>query len=146
MTTHQETAVDRFANGYNCAQAVLVAFAPDLGIDADHALRLACGFGGGIARQQEICGALSGGVIALGLKHGRGENQDKARTADTYVKVRELVAAFEDAHGTHVCRELLDGCDLSTPEGQERFHASGLPVRVCQPCVRTVVSALERLL
>ena len=146
MTTHQDIAVDRFANGYNCAQAVMVAFAPDLGIDADHALRLACGFGGGLARRQEVCGAVSGGVIALGLKHGRGESQDKTRTAETYVKVRELLAVFEEAHGTHVCRELLGGCDLSTPEGQERFHASGLPVRVCQPCVRTVVSALERLL
>ena len=60
--------------------------------------------------------------------------------------ILSLLTAFEGAHGTHVCRELLDGCDLSTPEGQERFHASGLPVRVCQPCVRTVVSTVERLL
>ena len=60
MTTHQETAVDRFSNGYNCAQAVLVTFAPDLGIDADLALRLACGFGGGIAafRADSYAGAV----------------------------------------------------------------------------------------
>lgn len=146
MPTRQEIAIERFASGYNCAQAVLFAFAPDLGIDSDLALRTACGFGGGIARRQEICGALSGGVIALGLRHGRGEGQDRARTAATYARVQELLSVFEEAHGTHVCRELLGGCDLSTTEGQEQFHGSGLPVRVCQPCVKTVVSTIERLL
>ncbi len=146
MPTHQDTAIGRFSSGYNCAQAVLFAFAPDLGIDPDLALRLACGFGGGIARRQEICGALSGGVIAVGLKHGRGEGRDKAYTADTYAKVSELLSSFEAVHGTHVCRDLLGGCDLSTPEGQRQFHGSDLPVRVCQGCVRTVVATLEDLL
>ena len=146
MPTHQDSALDKFASGYNCAQAVLFAFAPELGVDPDTALRLACGFGGGIARRQEVCGAVSGGVLAIGLKHGRGEGQDKALTADTYARVRELLSSFETVHGTHVCRELLGGCDLATPEGQQQFHGSDLPTRICQPCVKTVVAALERLL
>ena len=146
MPTRQDLAIDKFASGYNCAQAVLFAFAPDLGLDPDAALRLSCGFGGGIARLQEVCGAVSGGVIAIGLKHGRGEGQDKAFTANTYAKVRDLLLSFEAVHGTHVCRELLGGCDLATPEGQQQFHGSDLPLRVCQPCVRTVVTTLERLL
>lgn len=146
MVSHQDTAIDRFVSGYNCAQAVLCAFAPDLGLDSDVALRLACGFGGGIARRQEVCGAVSGGVIALGLKFGRGEGQDKALTADTYARVNELLSTFEGVHGTHVCRDLLGGCDISTPDGQRQLHASDLPVRVCQPCLRTVVATLERLL
>ncbi|MBP8303915.1 MAG: C_GCAxxG_C_C family protein [Phycisphaerae bacterium] len=146
MPTHRDTAIDRFTSGYNCAQAVLFAFAPDLGLDPDVALRLACGFGGGIARRQEVCGAISGGVIALGLRHGRGEGQDKTVTAETYAKVNDLLSTFEAAHGTHICRVLLGGCDLSTPDGQWQFHGSDLPIRVCQPCVNTVVATLERLL
>lgn len=146
MPSHQDVAIDRFASGYNCAQAVLFAFAPDLGLDPDVALRLACGFGGGIARRQEVCGAVSGGVIALGVKYGRGEGQDKALTAETYARVSDLLSTFEGVHGTHICRDLLGGIDLSTPEGQRQFVGSDLPVRVCQPCVRTVVATLERLL
>jgi len=86
--------------------------------DKDTALRLASGFGAGMARKQGTCGAITGGIIAIGLKHGRGEGQDRTRTDETYRKVRELLWQFESKHGTSICRTLLNGCDLNTPEGQ----------------------------
>jgi hypothetical protein len=77
MSARKDVAVEKFLAGYNCAQAVLYAFCDDLCLDKDAALKLACGLGAGMARRQEVCGAISGGIIALGLKHGRGEGQDR---------------------------------------------------------------------
>jgi C_GCAxxG_C_C family probable redox protein len=146
MNDHAAIALEKFSSGYNCAQAVLYAFCDELGIARDTALRMACGFGGGMARRQETCGAISGGVLAIGLKHGRGEGQERAVTDETYVKVRELMCRFQAAHGTHLCRSLLDGCDLMTPEGQKQFKEADLMNRTCKRCVTTVVEALEVLL
>lgn len=146
MTSKAEVAVQKFLAGYNCAQSVLYAFSEDLHLDADMALRLACGFGSGMARKQEVCGALTGGIIAIGLRQGRGQGQDKTLTEDAYHKVRELLARFEAVHGSCRCRDLLQGCDLNTPEGQQTFGRNDLLHNTCQHCVQTVVCTLEELL
>ena len=146
MKTRSETAVEKFLDGYNCAQAVLYSFSPQLGFDRDTALKLACGFGAGMARKQGTCGAVTGGIIALGLKYGRGESQDPAATEATYAKVRELVWQFESKHGTSNCRTLLLGCDLSRPEGQRYFKENDLRNKTCKGCVKTVADTLEHLL
>src|ERR1035441_4030849 len=77
MSIRTDIAVEKFLAGYNCAQAVLYSFCDDLGFGKDTALRLACGFGAGMARKQEVCGAITGGIIALGLK--LDSNTDAAR-------------------------------------------------------------------
>ena len=146
MNTRSEIAVEKFLTGYNCAQAVLYSFCEDLRFDTDAALKLACGFGAGMARRQEVCGAVTGGIITIGLKHGRGEGQDRAATEETYRKVRELMSGFESKHGTCICRALLNGCDLSTPEGQRYFQEHDLLNQTCKGCVKTVVEAVEALL
>ncbi len=135
-----------FLAGYNCAQAVLSAFSDELGLDADTALRLATGFGAGMARLQGVCGAVSGGIIAIGIRHGRGAGEDRTPTEETYRRARELMAQFESRHGTLVCSELLGGCDLNTPEGQQSFKEDDLPNRVCAGCVRTIADTLEMIL
>jgi C_GCAxxG_C_C family probable redox protein len=89
MRARSDVSVEKFLAGYNCAQAVLYSFCDDLGLDKNAALKLACGFGAGMARKQEVCGAITGGIITLGLKHGRGEGQDRTATEETYRKVRE---------------------------------------------------------
>lgn len=91
MSARSDIAVEKFLSGYNCAQAVLYSFCDDLSLDKDAALKLACGFGAGMARKQEVCGAITGGIIALGLKHGRGEGQDRTPTEETYQRVRSLM-------------------------------------------------------
>ncbi|MGA2281724.1 MAG: C-GCAxxG-C-C family protein [Verrucomicrobiota bacterium] len=146
MKTRSDIALQKFLAGYNCAQAVLFSFCDDLGFDKDTALRLACGFGAGMARRQEVCGAVAGGILTIGLKHGRGEGQDRAPTETTYGKVRELLSRFESRHGTCLCRTLLQGCDLNTPEGQRYFKENDLLNKTCTGCVRTVVETLETIL
>jgi len=146
MKPKTEIAEEKFLAGYNCAQSVLYAFSDALQIDKNLALKLACGFGVGMGRKQEVCGAISGGILAIGLKHGRGEGQDRTPTEETYRKVRELMSRFESAHGTCHCRALLGGCDLNTPAGQQSFKDNGLLHKICAPCVKSVVQALEEIL
>ncbi len=146
MSARSDVAVDKFLSGYNCAQAVLYSFCDDLGFDRNTALKLSCGLGGGMARKQEICGAVTGGILALGLRHGRGEGQDKTRTEKTYNDVRELISLFEAEHGSCVCRTLLQGCDLNTPEGQLAYKQNNLLNKTCKRCVQTAVETLETLL
>jgi len=146
MKTKTEIAVEKFLAGYNCAQAVLYSFSDALGIDKDFALKAACGFGAGMGRKQEVCGAVSGGILAIGIRHGRGEAQGKEQTEIAYRKVRELLARFESAHGTCVCRGLLGGCDLNTPAGQQHFKDNDLLNKTCKACVKTVVEAVEEII
>lgn len=146
MKTKSDVAVEKFLSGYNCAQAVLYSYCDDLHFDKHTALRLACGFGAGMGRAQDVCGAISGGIIAIGLKHGRGEGQDKAATEETYQKVRELMSRFEAKHGTCNCRALLCGCDLNTPECLQHFKENDLLNKTCKGCVLTVVEALEEII
>lgn len=144
--TKSEQATSRFMEGYNCAQSVFHAFCGDLGIESDLALKLACGFGAGMGRKGEVCGALTGGIIVLGAKYGRGENQDRTATNVTYAKTRELMDEFARRHGSCLCRQLLDGCDLTTPEGQKTFAEKDLVNKVCKLCVQSAVEIVEKMM
>ncbi len=146
MKTKSEVAVEKFLSGYNCAQSVLYAFGPDLGLDAETALKVATGLGGGMGGRGEVCGAVTGGILALGLKYGRGEQAEKSVAQQAYQKTGELMAAFERAHGSCTCRTLLGGCDLRTPEGMQRFKEQDLHRTVCVGCVRTVGEILAGML
>lgn len=145
MRKKSELALEKHLSGYNCAQSVLYAFCEDLHLDADTALRLACGFGGGIARRQEVCGAVSGGILAISLHYGRGEGQDRAMTEETYGRIREFMSRFETRHGSILCRSLLNGCDLNTPEGQAYFKANDL-AKVCKGCVATAADTAAEII
>ena len=146
MKKPTETASEMFLSGYNCAQSVLWTFAPRLNLDPDTALKIACGFGAGMGRRQEVCGAVAGGIMALGLKYGRGEAQDRTATEETYAKTQELMRRFEAAHGSCNCRQLLGGCNLTTEIGRASFKDKDLLNTTCRPCVRTVCDILEDIL
>ena len=146
MKTKNEVAMEKFLAGYNCAQSVLYAYGPDLGLDEETALKVATGLGAGIARQGEVCGAITGGILALGLKYGRGGQQDRSAAERTYQKTLELMVRFEQRHGSCLCRVLLGGCDLRTPEGQQYFRDHDLLRKTCVGCVRTVIEVLGELL
>jgi C_GCAxxG_C_C family probable redox protein len=146
MKAKSEVAVEKFLSGFNCAQSIVYAFGPELGLDGETALKVATGLGGGMGGRGEVCGAVSGGILALGLKHGRGEQAEKAVTQSAYRKTGELMAAFERAHGSCLCRTLLGGCDLRTPEGMQRFREEDLYHKVCVGCVRTVGEILAGML
>ncbi|MBN1152345.1 MAG: C_GCAxxG_C_C family protein [Dehalococcoidia bacterium] len=141
-----EIAVSKFSEGYNCAQSVFYSFCDDLGFDKNTALKMACGFGVGMGRKEEVCGAVSGGIIVIGAKYGRGEKDDRTATELTYKKTRELMERFERNHGTFTCRRLLKGCELTTEEGQRHFRDNKLADTICSPCVRTVVEILDSIM
>ena len=141
-----QVAVEKFLSGYNCAQSILYAFGPDLGLDGETALKVATGLGAGMARRGEICGAVTGGILALGLKYGRGQQQDRAVTEEAYRKTEELMAGFEKRHGSCACRVLVEGCDLRTPEGRERFIQRDLLHKTCAKCVETAAEVLTEIL
>ena len=146
MRAKSEVAVEKFLSGYNCAQSVLYAYGPDLGLDAETALKVATGLGGGMGRRGEVCGAVTGGILALGLKYGRGGQQERSVTEQACQKTQELMAAFERAHGSSTCRTLLGGCDIGTAEGQRFFKENDLFHKTCSKCVQTVGEILAGML
>lgn len=123
-----------FAEGHFCAEAVLMAGAKHLGIRSDVMPAIATGFCSGLARTSGLCGALSGGVMVLGLAYGReraGESVEQS-----YAATRALIEAFRAEFGATGCSELL-GCDLGTPEGQQAFRVQRLGER----CLRYTAAA-----
>jgi len=145
MSTKSEIAVAKFLQGYNCAQSVIYAFSDDLGIDKNTALKIACGFGAGMGRKQEVCGAVTGGIMVIGLKYGRGENETRKATELTYAKTREMIDRFSLKHETIICRKLIGGCDLATEEGQRQFRENELLKNKCKWFVKSVVEIIEEI-
>jgi hypothetical protein len=83
--------------------------------------------------------------MVIGAKCRRGENEDRKVTDNTYIKIRELMNQFSQRHGTYICRKLLNGCELTTEEGQKIFKENDYFNKVCKPCVRSVVEIIERM-
>jgi C_GCAxxG_C_C family probable redox protein len=129
--TYKDTAVNKFNEGFNCAQAIVFAFSDKLDTAAQPALRAATGFGAGMGRKQSVCGAVTGGIIVLGVLLGRGTSDGPDKQEEAYAVVRWFMDGFEKKFGTTVCGRLLDGCELLTPEGQARFKAENLKERCC---------------
>jgi C_GCAxxG_C_C family probable redox protein len=140
-----ELAVSRFAGSFNCAQSVLSALAPTIGWSEEDALRVAAAFGGGVSRSGNVCGAVSGAMMAIGLKYGATVGSDKAAKDQTYERGEELLRRFRARHGDVLCNGLM-GRDVSTPEGRQAARAQGLYDTVCPPLVHYAVEiALEIL-
>jgi len=146
MKSKDDRAVEMMAAGANCAQAVLCAFCDELGLEKGKAFKLATGFGAGMGRKQEVCGAVTGGIMALGLRHGMAEEGDKEAKEATYRLTRELMARFTSEFGSFLCRELLPGCDLSTQAGHDKYKEEGLSEKVCRPAVRGAIRIVKELL
>ena len=137
-------AVGHFANGCNCSQAVLASFAQRLGLDTPTAIRLATGFGVGMARGG-ACGAVTGAVMVLGLAGGGGGPGGAAAKTATYARVQEFYDQFIDRHGTIICRDLL-GVDPSTPQGLEQARREQRFQTVCTRFVADAASLVETML
>ncbi len=109
---------------------MLLGLVQALGIESAGVPRIATGLGGGVARHGEVCGALIGAALALGLKYGRESGEDSAAKKDMYSRVDRLIRRFEEEFGSIRCRELT-GCDLLTPEGARRFNEQKLHSKFC---------------
>lgn len=107
VSAKQQKARELFLSGANCSQAVLGAFQEECGLDMDTLLKLASGFGGGMARMREICGAVSGMFLAADLLKGSASLTDKSAKDAQYAFLQELAAKFKTETGSLICRELL---------------------------------------
>lgn len=132
-------AEELFVQGYNCAQAVTAAFADIYGYTEEQALRLSAGFGGGIGRTRQTCGAACGMVILAGMACGSTDAADREGKSENYRVVQSLLNRFKEQHGTLVCAELLK-LKRDTPLSYEASERTAEYYRT-RPCVNQVVSA-----
>ena len=139
---HAQRAQELFYAGYNCAQAVFCAFAEDMGLDLDAAARLSSSFGGGLGRLRELCGALAGAELALGMLRGYSDVSDPALKSAHYARVRLLAERFRARNGTYLCRELLKDVQ-TTPGGEPEPRTPEFYAR--RPCLRLVGEAAALL-
>ena len=146
MDTRTERAAEKFVSGYNCAQAVVWPFCDEIHLDPDTALRIACGFGAGMGKRQEVCGAVTGGIMVLGMMLGEGEDQGRSVTEETYAKSAEFMSRFEAEHGSYNCLQLLQGHDINTEEGRKTVKDLDLRNQTCKACVQTAVEILEKMI
>ncbi|MBN2716876.1 MAG: C_GCAxxG_C_C family protein [Deltaproteobacteria bacterium] len=145
MSSRVSEASRTMLKGYNCAQSVLSAFSDELGLPVKDALRVAGAFGGGMACMGQMCGAVTGAFMTIGLAHAKTKEGEDAEKARGYALVREFSARFAEKHGTLQCRELID-MELSTDEGMARALASGVFQTKCVMYVEDAVAILEELL
>ena len=143
---HAEEAQRLFMAGYNCSQAVFCAFCDETGLDLDTAARLSSSFGGGMGRLREVCGTVSGALMALGAIQGYADPRDRNAKTAHYHLVQEYARLFRDQNGSIICRDLLKGVQVTeggVPEERTpEFYAR-------RPCLRLAGEAaaiLDRLL
>jgi C_GCAxxG_C_C family probable redox protein len=139
-----DRAVALFEQGFNCAQAILAVYAEQFELNRETALKLACGFGGGM-RMAQTCGAVAAAFMVIGLKYGQDKVQDKEAKAITYSLVEEFAEKFESRNGSVMCKELL-GCDISTPDGMKTARERDLFVSFCPRMVRDTAEIIEQML
>lgn len=137
---HTEKAKELFQRGYNCSQAVFLAFSDVTGLDEETAARIASSFGGGMGRLREVCGAVSGAFMVAGCLYGYEDETDRAAKAAHYALIQEIARRFRERNGSIVCRELLgieardSGC-VPTERTKDFYKR--------RPCVQMVQDAAE---
>lgn len=137
---HSILAGDLFLGGYNCSQSVTVAFCDVTGLDRDFAARMASSFGGGMGRQREVCGAVSGMLMVLGLLYGYDTPGDDVSKKRQYQDIQALCGRFRDEVGSIVCREILKNppSDPTPSPRTAEYYAQ-------RPCARMVMTAARIL-
>ena len=143
--THKEKAMKIFYEKFNCSQAVLGAYADDYGLTVDQAMKVAACFSGGV-RKGEVCGAVSGAIMVIGLKYGDGPDYK----ATAYPKAAEFMESkaaefmerFKEKNASYICKDIL-GCDISSEAGMLYARENGLFKDICPRMVESAVDILE---
>ncbi len=131
--------------GFNCAQSVFLAFSPDSGLDDETALKLTSPFGGGIARLQNLCGAVMGGIMVIGLNRGQYRLNGTDKREETYKLTREFIERFVEMNGSMICKDMVE-CDINTEEGKKFLKDNDVREKVCLKCVKSSVKIIESML
>ncbi|MBO4809376.1 MAG: C_GCAxxG_C_C family protein [Lachnospiraceae bacterium] len=140
--TRRELAMENFKKGYNCSQAIVLAFADILPVEKTALSKLASSFGGGMGRLREVCGSVSGMFMVVGLLYGYDGPETGQVKADHYARIQELAHKFEEEHGSIICREMLGLSvkhDTPTPEARtDEYYKK-------RPCAEIIGDAAELL-
>ena len=145
MKTKAEISVETFNKGFNCAQSVLSSHAEEYGLSDDAAKKISCGFGGGMGHNAEVCGAVTGAIMLIGLKYGKYLESDKESKDRTYKLVREFTDKFKAEYGSIICRDLLK-YDISKEDEYQKARSSGLFKELCPKFVKRSVELVEGIL
>ncbi len=135
---HGMKAAELFLGGYNCAQAVAVAFCDVTGLDEKFTARMVSPFGGGMGRMREVCGAVSGMYFVLGQLYGYDTPGDDVSKKRLYTEVQALAASFREQTGSIICREILKNPPSDpnpTPRTAEFYKK--------RPCAKMVMTAAQ---
>lgn len=138
-----DLAVNYFNNRFHCSQAVFAAFAPELGLAEEQALKIGASFGSGMCKG-EVCGAVTGALMALGLKYGHSDSADIESKVNTSRLTVLLLERFKKENGSYLCKDLL-GLDLSVPEDIEKAKASGVFTSFCPKMVESAARILDEI-
>lgn len=145
MENHAERAARLFREGCNCAQSVFLAYMDMTGMDRDTAIRVSASFGGGMGRLREVCGGVSGAIMALGMICAPLDPTDQDAKAEHYRRVQEIARRFREKNNTLICRELLGDMAGSghVPEVRTEEYYKKRP---CERFVYDGAAALEEVL
>ena len=146
MSGHGVKAEKLFRDGYNCSQSVLLAFGDITGLEDETAARLSSSFGGGIGRMREVCGAVSGGCMVLGLIKGYCDPDDREAKKAHYALIREFADRFKEQNGSIICRELLSGVDTAHGGDPEPRTNEYYKKRPCAQLCRQAAEILDDML
>jgi len=133
-----------FMNDLNCSQVVFSLFSEELGLDKDTALKIATGFGSGM-RKGEVCGAVSGAIMVIGLKYGHYLKGDTDSKSKTYDLTSEFEKRFEERYRSIRCKEIL-GYDVTNEEDMIAIREQDLFKRICPEVIKEAISILEEIL
>jgi C_GCAxxG_C_C family probable redox protein len=135
----------QFEKGFSCAPSVVSTYSEQFGLKEELALKIACGFGGGIGCTGRTCGAVTGAVMVIGLKHGQADVSDEESRQRTHKSVKKFIDKFTELHGSVECRELI-GYDLSNPAEFESARESSVVHKKCHGFVYDAACILEDVL
>jgi len=134
-----------FNQSYNCAQIVCSKFGPTLGITREDCFRIASGFGAGMSTLQEVCGAVTGAFMVLGMKYGNIHINDKLAKQKIYDMVQEFTRQFKAKNRSINCKVLLD-YDISTPAGLQKARDQKIFQTKCPYFVHDAIEIVRDLL
>ncbi len=146
MSLKGDRAYELFKEGYNCSQAVFGAFADELGVDFETAVKLASGFGGGIGRMREVCGTFTGLTMAASMIYGYDDPKDTETKAELYEKIRALADKFREDNGSIICRELLGLQQAEKSAVPEARTSEYYQKRPCAELCRYAADLLEEFI
>ena len=140
IISEEEVSNYFFEQGFDCSQVVFASVCEELGMDQETALKVSAGFGGGMWCG-EVCGCVTGALMALGLKYGHCSPGDNASKEIISAKAKEFESKFREKNKTIVCREIL-GYDIGKPDEFEKAISKGI---LQEKCPKLAVSACEIL-